>query len=98
MDVTGFAEYRWLAVKFSSGVTLKELSSVAEIASVLAQVDGPSREAKRNFRLLVCWFKKNWNRLVPWMACIHLRDRELRVIDGTRELMETGKRTFPLSA
>jgi hypothetical protein len=98
IDTTGYAEYHWLAVKFSSGVTLKELVSIAEIASTLADVNGPSRGDKRNFRLIVCWFKRNWTQLIPCLNLIQLRDEKMNIIDGTREIMETGKRNFPLVA
>jgi hypothetical protein len=84
-------------VKFSSGVTLKELISIAEIAAALAKIGGPSREAKRNFRLMVCWFKTHWSRLTPWLNLIHLRDRDMNIIDSGREVTETGKYTFPLA-
>jgi hypothetical protein len=98
MDITGYAEYHWLAVRFSSGVTLKELVSIAEIAATLAKVQSPSRNDKRNFKLMVCWFKSHWDQLTPWLHLIQLHDEEMNVIDGNREVKETGKRNFSLTA
>jgi hypothetical protein len=78
-------------------MTLKELSSIAELASIFANVDSRSREAKRNFKVMLCWFKTHWDRLCPWLSLIELRDDEMRVIDGNLEIIETGRKNFPLN-
>jgi hypothetical protein len=96
VDLTGYAEYHCLAVKFSSGVTLKELSSIAELVASFAAIPSPSRSAKRNFRLMMYWFKMNWLAVEPWLALVQLRDQDMQVIDSSRELKEKGKSIFPL--
>jgi hypothetical protein len=85
----GCAEYRLLQAKFSTGATLREITSVAEVISLLAQIPGPSREAKRNVGEMVRWFKWNWGVVRAWLPLLHLRDSDNLVIDGTREIGET---------
>jgi hypothetical protein len=84
-------EFRVLMGKFSSGITLRELSTVAELISALADIQPPSRDAKRSFRLMIGWFRARWAAVSRWLPLVHLRDEEDRVIDGTRELAEKRK-------
>jgi hypothetical protein len=96
VDLTGFAEYQALATRFSSGVTIHELASVAEVLSCLAGVAAPCRSEKRNFRQLICWFRAHWASVTPYLCAIQLRDSEGTVIDAGRESTERGRPAFPL--
>jgi hypothetical protein len=82
-------EYHLLQVKFSTGATLREISSIAELIAFLAGIPGPSREAKRNVAEMVRWFKWNWSAASAWLPMLALRDKADRVIDGRREISET---------
>jgi hypothetical protein len=92
--LAGYAEYRWLASRFSSGVSVKELVAIAEIAADLARVAPPSRDSKRNFQLLLGWFRAHWATVMPFLCLMNLRGEDFRVIDGYRELRETGHSRF----
>jgi hypothetical protein len=82
------AEFRFLQAKFSSGVTIRELQSVAEICAFCAGILPPGREQKRSFEALVKWFIAAWSQIHPWLNLIDLRDEDGLVINGTREFME----------
>jgi hypothetical protein len=84
-------EFRVLAAKFSTGVTIRELASVAEIVSSLARISPPSRDAKRNFGLMIRWFRSRWTSVAAWLPFISLCDDDLRMIDGARELCDKKK-------
>jgi hypothetical protein len=45
---------------------------------------------------MVCWYKANWGAIEPWLSVVQLLDEEMKIIDGGREISETGKKTFPL--
>lgn len=76
--------------KFSSGVTLTELRSVAEVIVECSGIGPPCRDAKRSFGLLLMWFRRNWAVIVPWLEIIQLRDENDCVVNGTREILERG--------
>jgi hypothetical protein len=84
-------EFRVLAARFSTGVTIRELVSVAEIVSSLARISPPSRDAKRNFGLMIRWFRSRWTSVGPWLPLISLCDEERCIIDGARELSDKKK-------
>jgi hypothetical protein len=86
--VIACVELRFLQARFSSGVTIRELLSIAHVCAVCAGVAPPGREAKRSLRALVKWFAESWTRISPWLAVVELRDEHGGVIDGTREFME----------
>ena len=75
---------------FSSGVCLYELKSISTILTSIFKVPKPSRDQKRNSVLLLEWFIENWRYIEPVLPLIHLRDENNVVIDGTREMIETG--------
>jgi hypothetical protein len=77
-----------LQVRFSTGVSLCELRSVALVLCTLANLPSPSRECKRRFELMVQWFVSNWMAIVPWISLVQLRDSEGRPIDRIRELVD----------
>jgi hypothetical protein len=83
-------EYRILQGKFSSGVSVHELQSVAVLIAQLGRIDPPSRAEKRNGADLVRWYVKHWEHVTPWLAMIELRDQDGMAISGRRELSEKG--------
>jgi hypothetical protein len=90
-------EFHVLMRKFSSGITIRELSTVAELLATLANILPPSRDAKRNFRLMIAWFRAKWASVAPWLPLVHLRDEYDRVIDGAREVAEKSKQNTTLN-
>jgi hypothetical protein len=89
-------EFKFLRAKFSSGVCLRELRSIAVVLSQLTGLLEPNRDIKRSYVLLIKWFKNHWNQILPWLPLIQLRDGEDRPIDGRREISERGLGIFPL--
>jgi hypothetical protein len=75
---------------FGSGISVRELQSVAIVIANMAEIKGPSRVEKRNCAELVKWFTRSWDTVLSWLPLIQLRDEEDRVIDGCRELSEKG--------
>lgn len=87
-DVFQSQEFQFLQLQFSTGVTLNELASVACVVAHFAQVQGPSRKAKRSFCQLVRWFIENWAAISVVLPLVHLRDSNCEVIDARREMRE----------
>jgi hypothetical protein len=79
---------RALHAKFSSGVRLPELRSLAFLISHLATIGGPDRSEQRTYPRIVNWFRKNWSAVLPWLAIVNLVDEHQAVVDGRRELYE----------
>lgn len=77
-------------MKFSSGVCLSELKAISTILTDLFHVPKPSRDQKRSTTLLLGWFIDNWLSIEPVLPFIQLRDENNVVIDGKREMIETG--------
>jgi hypothetical protein len=88
LDLCESEEFRILQGKFSSGVTVHELQSIAVILAHFAGIQAPSRREKRNCGYLVEWYRRYWQEILPWLPIIELRDRSGRVIDGRRELLD----------
>jgi hypothetical protein len=84
------AEFRALQAKFSSGVSLKELRSIAIVIAAHARIRPPSRDANRSYGLMVVWFIARWSDVAPWLPFVALRDATGRAIDGCREAVERG--------
>lgn len=81
--------YRIIIQSFSSGVTLRELTSIAVIiCKIVPKISEPSRMEKRCFNLLIEWFASNWELISPVLPFIHLCDENKKVINGERELIE----------
>jgi hypothetical protein len=93
-DFTRQPEVQFLYGKFSSGVTLRELRSIAIVVSSMAKLKPPSRDEKRNQNRLLQWFIDYWGFISPWLSIINLRDSDDRIIDSVRELRE--KRVFSI--
>ena len=83
-------EYHILKMNFSSGFCLSELKAISTILTTFFKVPKPSRDEKRNSTLLLGWFIHNWASIEPVLPLIQLRDENNRVIDGKREMVETG--------
>lgn len=82
-------EYKTLIQRYSSGVRLPELCSLAKIlSSILLGVLEPTRDEKRSFQLLINWYHKYWDLIVPVLPFLQLRDENNQIIDGRRELID----------
>jgi hypothetical protein len=86
--VTESPQYRLLQTQFSSTVTLKELRSIAEIICTLTGIREPSRDAKRNYTLMLKWYVEKWVDVSPWIPLTHLVDDRGIIVDGYREKVE----------
>jgi hypothetical protein len=73
---------------FSSGVTHKELISVAQIAAHLTGIAEPDRLAVRDCRALLKWYFDNWAVVHGVLGYIHLRDGSDGIISLEREIRE----------
>jgi hypothetical protein len=80
----------WAAVRllFGSGVNVKELASVAEIACKLSGLGRPLRDVRRSFPGLIHWFDDHWAVVRPILSMIQLHDSDNRVINSRRELFD----------
>jgi hypothetical protein len=86
-DFTGGA-LRALHTKFSTGVRLPELRSIAGIICHLTGIARPSRDTHRSYLLMVKWFAAHWADVAPWLSVVSLVDADDNRIDGDRELAE----------
>jgi hypothetical protein len=86
--ITSTPEYQFFRGKFSSGVTIRELCSIAKLAAGLAKIKPPPRDAKRNWPNLMHWLIERWSIVYPWLAVMNLLDSDGRAIDGYREFFE----------
>lgn len=77
-------------MNFSSGFCLSELKAVSMILTTFFNVPKPNRDEKRSSTLLLGWFINNWSLIEPFLPLIQLRDKNNRIIDGKREMIETG--------
>jgi hypothetical protein len=88
-------EYRVLQGKFSSGINVHELQSVAILIAHLTGIAAPSRAEKRNGAALVRWYMQHWAHVIPLLPMIELRDQGGEVISARRELSEKGVTVEP---
>jgi hypothetical protein len=79
-----------LQAKFSTGVRLPELRSIATIVCHLANLQPPSRDENRSCALLMRWFCSRWAVIAPWLPSIRLLDETGKPIDGVREMADMG--------
>jgi hypothetical protein len=92
----GRQEVQVLQAKFSSGVRLRDLRSIALVICTLAKIEPPGRDAKRQLGLMLAWFRGNWEVVSSWLPFVHLCDDGGRPIDGQREFVEISlKRLSP---
>jgi hypothetical protein len=97
VDALASEEFRLLQVKFSSGVTLKELRSLAAIIVSFRPVAPPGGNAERHFPDMVKWFVDNWAQVSPWMPFIALLTRfwaPLQPLAILSKLSRIGSRHF----
>jgi hypothetical protein len=83
-------EFRVLQSKFSSGVRFTELKSIAAVLASLADLAPPDRETKRQYVLLINWFRIHWRFVAPFLPLVQLRDEFGVPITGQRELLDKG--------
>jgi hypothetical protein len=81
-------EFQVLQAHFSSGVLLRELSSIAIIIASLSGIKQPNRETRRRCPLLMQWYHNNWDTVGAWLPYVSLRDERLLPIDQWRERLE----------
>lgn len=84
-DIYTSPVYQYLIFKFSSGVSHKELYSIAQIVSMNTQIP-LQRAHSRDFRVLVKWFSDNWEKVFPIVNIINLRDENNEIISLSREI------------
>jgi hypothetical protein len=60
-------EFKFLRAKFSSGLCLRELRSLAILISHFTGILEPNRDIKRSYVLLIKWFKEHWDLILPWL-------------------------------
>jgi hypothetical protein len=77
-------------MRFGSGVSVRELQSMAMVIAYFANIPQPSRSEKRNGAQLAKWFQRSWSDIVPWLPLVQLRDVEDRPIDAQREFSDKG--------
>jgi hypothetical protein len=83
-----FGEFQALRLKFSTGVRLTELKSIAMVLSMLAHVKPPTREMNRSHSLLMQWYHDCWTEILPFLSVVQLRDSYDVPIDGQREIVD----------
>jgi hypothetical protein len=81
-------EFRALQARFSSGLRLGELRSLAVILSSLAGIMPPGRGTQRQYIQLVRYIRKYWARIAPVLPLVQLKDENNILIDGRREMVE----------
>jgi hypothetical protein len=67
-------EFQVLCVRFSSGITLKDLCSVGTVVASLAGIARPPRGAKRSFQAIVSWFVGNCGAVFHVLPLVGLED------------------------
>jgi hypothetical protein len=87
-------EFRILQARFSSGLRLRELRSLALVFASIAEIAPPDRDTKRGYVPLIKYFRANWAVLSPFLPFVQLRDENDFPIDGRREGLERSMRDF----
>jgi hypothetical protein len=77
-----------LQVKFSTGVRLRELRSIALVLATPSGLPPPSREAQRRSGMVLAWFREHWAVLLPLLPSVHLCDAQGNPINSARELSD----------
>jgi hypothetical protein len=89
-EVLSSEEFRVLQCKFSSGVRFTELKSIAVVLAWLANVEPPDRDTRRQFVMLIRWFRRHWAVVSAFLPSVELRDENNVPITRERELRERG--------
>jgi hypothetical protein len=77
-----------LQARFSSGIRLFELRSIAIVVAHLSGV-ALERTSKRTLSCLVKWFADHWPAVAPFIALVNLVDAQGVAVTYARELAET---------
>ncbi|MDR1031542.1 MAG: hypothetical protein LBL30_00225 [Holosporales bacterium] len=66
----------WIALskQFCEGITLRELDSIAAVASKMARISKPDKTAKGSLPAMIKWFDENWTAIGPHLSTINLKD------------------------
>jgi hypothetical protein len=81
-------EFQALQLKFSTGVRLTELKSIAVILARLACIKPPTRGMNRSHVLLMEWYRDSWAEILPFFSAIQLCDQYGVPLDGHREIVD----------
>jgi hypothetical protein len=87
-------ELRILQLAFSTGVRLRELRSIALVLANVAGIPPPHREARRNSGVVLAWFRRHWDVVLPLLPTLQLRDSDGNPINGMREVHDRGRLLF----
>ena len=81
------ARPEWLILqqKFSTGITLPELRSIAFLLQQTLKLKKIPRDNKRSFEGLVSWFIREWKVIFPALDYIQLFDENLNEISFKKE-------------
>jgi hypothetical protein len=79
-----------LHLKFSTGLRLCELRSIALVVAQIAGIPPPPRSIRRLYSLLVSFFTDHWGAVLPILPILELLDGDHRPIHGRREMSERG--------
>ena len=76
-----------LIILFSSGVTHKELRSIAEVVALhVPGLKKIEREEQRDKRVLKKWYYDNWDKIGDFLKnCVKAYDADNNVVDGNAE-------------
>jgi hypothetical protein len=77
---------RELIHQFSTGISHKELCSVAAVLSEHFQIQKVSRDACRSYPMLIKWFQDNWAEIKPLLPLVTILDSHDHVINHEREM------------
>jgi hypothetical protein len=81
-------EFHTLQARFSSGVRLRELGSIATVIAAIAGLPRPNRPTRTHYLLLLQWLRTNWAVVQVWLPFITLLDDRGVPIDQNRESVE----------
>ena len=85
-DYTKCPQWLYLQSKFSTGVSLKELKSIATIIQLHLGLPPLTRNQKRSYPLLIKWFCINWDQIQPVLQYIYLFDDNLMEISSNSQI------------
>jgi hypothetical protein len=88
LELQNCEELRTLQAKFSSGVCLTELGSIAIVIASIVGIKPPTRKVRRYYQKLIKWYHENWELVSVWLPFIELRDGGGMLIDHRREVFD----------
>ena len=78
-------EWHIIQQKFSTGVTLPELRSIAYLLQQTLNLKKIPRDSKRSFESLMLWFIREWKVVGPALEHIQLYDEDFNQISFQQE-------------